>query len=353
MNPTRNTDIRSLFLPELESILCERGEPQYRARQLYTWLHDRDAEGYGEMTDLPKALREKLEAAFPLRAPETLQVQTSALDGTQKYLFALGDGNVIESVRMRYRHGVSVCVSTQVGCRMGCRFCASTLDGRVRDLTAGEMLGQVSRIRKATGERVSHVVLMGSGEPLDNYEQVLRFIRLLSAPGTNQISQRNITLSTCGLVPEIRRLAEEELAITLAISLHAATDEKRRTIMPVARRYGLDELMAACTDYFEKTGRRVSFEYALIAGENDSEEDARLLAQLLKPQHGHLNLIPVNRVRERNYRRPTASTIVNFHKKLEKYGINVTIRREMGPDIDGACGQLRKRYIETDQENQE
>ena len=352
MNTDRNTDIRSLFLPELEALLQELGEPPYRARQLYAWLHEQDAENYGEMTNLPKALREKLGASFPLRVPETLQVQTSALDGTQKYLFALADGNVIESVLMRYRHGLSVCVSTQVGCRMGCRFCASTLDGRVRDLTAGEMLGQISRIRKAAFGRISHVVLMGSGEPLDNYDQVLRFLRLLSAPGANQISQRNITLSTCGLVPEIRRLAEEDLAITLAISLHAATDEKRRALMPVAARYGLDELMAACADYFEKTGRRVSFEYALIAGENDSDQDARLLARLLRPQHGHLNLIPVNLVRERNYRRPTSSAIVKFHKKLEKYGINVTIRREMGPDIDGACGQLRKRYIDTDQENQ-
>ena len=252
---------------------------------------------------------------------------------------------------MPYEHGISVCISTQVGCRMGCRFCASTIDGLVRSLTAAEMLSEVYQIqREEPEERVSHVVLMGSGEPLENFEEVLRFIRILSSPEGRQISQRNITLSTCGLVPEIQKLAEEKLAITLAVSLHAPNDEKRKKLMPVANKYPLQDLMSACRYYFDMTGRRLTFEYSLIEGVNDSMEDAAELVQLLKGFPAHVNLIPVNPVRERAYSRSGSTTISRFHKKLENSGINVTIRREMGSDIQGACGQLRKSYIETDQE---
>ena len=345
------TDIRSLQPEELQSLLRDLGEPAYRARQIFSWLHEKTVQSYEEMTDLPKALRERLEEAFPLQNLTTVQTLTSAQDGTEKYLFALSDGNVIESVKMIYEHGVSVCVSTQVGCRMGCRFCASTLDGLVRALTAGEMLEQVYQIRRASGMRVSHVVLMGSGEPLENLDQVLRFIHLLTAKEGQDLSGRNITLSTCGLVPEILRLAEEKLPITLAISLHAPTDSKRQRLMPIARRYPLEELMDACRTYFEKTGRRITFEYALIRGENDSEEDVAALTRLLHGFPCHVNLIPVNPIAERAYVRSAENAVAAFYKKLEKNGINGTIRREMGADIQGACGQLRKRYIDQDRES--
>ena len=355
MEKTRS--ILSLYPDELKETMASVGEKPYRAAQLFSWLHVKGVQSYDEMTNLPKSLRRHLEEEYPLHPLLIAQELRSAQDGTRKYLFALEDNNVIESVRMSYEHGISVCVSSQVGCRMGCRFCASTIDGLVRSLTAAEMLGQVYGIRREEqaegGDRVSHVVIMGSGEPLDNYEEVLRFIRLLSAPEGAGISQRNITLSTCGLVPEIHRLAEEKLAVTLAISLHAPNDEKRRKLMPVANRYSLKELIPACRDYFETTGRRLTFEYALVAGENDSEADAAELAGLVRGMHGHINLIPVNPVKERNWKRSSYAQVMKFQKKLEKYGINVTIRREMGADISGACGQLRKSYIETDQENRE
>ena len=345
--------ILNYYPEELRTLLAQYGEKPYRADQLYAWLHEKAAVSYAEMTNLPKALREHLEQDYPLHPLRIVKELRSRKDGTRKYLFALEDGNVIESVRMPYEHGISVCVSSQVGCRMGCRFCASTLDGLVRSLTAAEMLGQVYGIRREGEERVSHVVIMGSGEPLENYENTVRFIRQLSHPQGAQISQRNITLSTCGLVPEILKLAEEELAVTLAVSLHAPNDEKRKRLMPVANRYALRELIPACQVYFQKTGRRLTFEYALIENENDTPEDAAELAALLKGLHAHVNLIPVNAVKERNLRRPDASRVMKFQKKLEKYGINVTIRREMGADISGACGQLRKSYTETDQENGE
>ena len=337
----------------MKKLITEFGEKPYRAAQIFSWLHEKGAESYDEMTNLPKALRQRLEEEYPLQPLQIVKELRSELDGTRKYLFALKDNNVIESVRMPYEHGISVCVSSQVGCRMGCRFCASTIDGLVRSLTADEMLDQVYGIRREGGERVSHVVIMGSGEPLENYEEAVRFIRLLSAPEGAQISQRNITLSTCGLVPEIRRLADEELAITLAISLHAPNDAKRKKLMPVANRYSLGELIPACRYYFERTGRRLTFEYALVAGENDSDADASELAALIRDLHAHVNLIPVNPVEERPWKRSASGQVMKFQKKLEKYGINVTIRREMGADISGACGQLRKRYIDTDQENRE
>ena len=347
----RNPD--SMYISELEALLAELGEPSYRARQIFSWFHAKDAVSYEQMTDLSKALRERLSAGYPPAGLTAVKMLESAIDGTRKYLFRLGDGNVIESVRMIYEHGVSVCVSTQAGCRMGCRFCASTIDGLARSLTASEIAGQVYSIRRDCGQRVSHVVFMGSGEPLENFDETVRAIRLLSDPAGQQISQRNMTLSTCGLVPGIYDLAKEDLAITLAISLHAANDALRAKLMPVASRYTLDELMAACRAYFDSTGRRVSFEYALFDGVNDSEEDAARLAALIGGMNAHVNLIPANPVKERNYARPGSGRVLRFYKKLEKCGINVTIRREMGADIQGACGQLRKSYKDTDQETKE
>ena len=338
-------DIKSMNLDELKEVCVQMGEKPFHAKQLYGWIHQKLAPSYQEMTTLSKGFRQKLEEAYPYRPLEIVEVQTSKLDGTQKYLFELADGNVIESVLMRYHHGNSVCISSQVGCRMGCRFCASTIGGLVRSLTAGEMLDQIYQISRHTGERGSNVVVMGTGEPLDNYDNLLRFIRLLTDENGLHISQRNVTVSTCGLVPQIRRLADEHLAITLALSLHAATDEKRRELMPVAFSWQLDELMEACAYYFEQTGRRMTFEYALVGGVNDTIEDAQKLTALAKPLSAHINLIPVNPIKERDYRQSGRSQIEAFKNKLEKNGINVTIRREMGRDIDGACGQLRRRHI--------
>ena len=270
-------------------------------------------------------------------------MQESAIDGTRKYLFELGDGKLVESVWMKYKHGNSVCISSQVGCRMGCAFCASTLDGLERSLSPSEMLDQIYAITLLTGERVSNVVVMGTGEPMDNYDNLLRFITLLTDENGLHISQRNVTVSTCGLVPKMRQLAEEQLQITLALSLHATTDEKRRRLMPVANKYSVQELMETCAYYFEKTGRRITFEYSLVGGVNDTDEDARELIALIKDLNCHVNLIPVNPIKERDFVQSGGEAIAAFKNKLEKNGINVTIRREMGRDIDGACGQLRRR----------
>ena len=342
----KDRDIKSFTRRELEDALLARGEKAFRAAQIYSWMHERLAAGFDEMTNISKSLREALEEEYDYTNLEIVEIQRSKLDGTCKYLFRLADGNMIESVLMRYHHGNSVCISSQAGCRMGCRFCASTIGGLVRNLEASEMLDQIYRIQRDTGERVSNVVVMGTGEPLDNYENLLRFIRILSGEHGLHISQRNITVSTCGIAPRIRQLADEDLAITLALSLHAATQEKREELMPIARKYGLSEVLEACAYYFERTGRRLTFEYSLVGGVNDRPKDARRLAALAKPIHSHINLIPVNPVTERNYVQPDKKVIGNFKKELEKYGINVTIRREMGRDIDGACGQLRRRYLE-------
>lgn len=339
------TDIKSLTREELRSELLKRGEKAFRADQIYQWMHVKLAESFEEMSNLSKAFREKLEEEYEYVTLEIVEVQRSKLDGTCKYLFRLPDGHVIESVLMRYHHGNSVCISSQVGCRMGCRFCASTIGGRERDLRPSEMLEQIYRIQRDSGERVSNVVVMGTGEPLDNYENLLKFIRMLSDEFGLHISQRNITVSTCGIVPNMRRLADEKLGITLALSLHAVTQEKRRELMPIANKYELTEVLEACDYYFRTTGRRLTFEYSLVGGVNDRQEDAERLAALAKPLHSHVNLIPVNPVTERNFVQPDRKVIDNFKNKLEKLGINVTIRREMGRDIDGACGQLRKRYL--------
>ncbi len=337
-------DIKSLTLEELEREMAQMGEKPFRAKQLYEWMHVKMARGFEEMTNLSKEFRKTCGERYLYTTLDAVRIQESKIDGTKKFLFELDDGNVVESVWMKYKHGNSVCISSQVGCRMGCKFCASTLDGLERSLTPAEMLEQVYGVSLLTKERVSNVVVMGTGEPLDNYENLLVFIRLLTDENGLHISQRNVTVSTCGIVPKMKQLAQEGLQITLALSLHAATDEKRRKLMPVALKYGLDELMEACAYYFEKTGRRITFEYSLVKGVNDRLQDADELAALIKGQNCHVNLIPVNPIAERDFVESDRESVYAFKNKLEKYQINVTIRREMGRDIDGACGQLRRRY---------
>ena len=340
------TDIKSLNYDELVTYMAGLGEKKFRASQLYQWMHEKLADSFDECTNLSNALRQKLKETSEYVCLEPVRVQHSKLDGTEKYLFRLSDGNYVESVLMKYHHGNSVCISSQVGCRMGCRFCASTLNGKVRDLRPSEMLDQIYRIQKITGERVSNVVVMGSGEPMDNYDNLIRFIKILTDENGLGISQRNVTVSTCGIVPKMYDLAEEKLQITLALSLHAPNDEKRQELMPIANKYSMDEVLNACRNYFDKTGRRITFEYSLVAGVNDGEADAKQLAGRIRGINCHVNLIPVNPIKERSYVRSTRQAVENFKIKLEKYGINVTIRREMGSDIDGACGQLRKSYME-------
>ena len=338
------TDIKSMNLEELSQFVETLGEKRFRAKQIYQWLHQKQVSSFGEMTNISKGLAEKLAERCTFTNLTTELVQISEQDGTRKYLFALADGNVIESVLMRYKHGNSVCISSQVGCRMGCRFCASTLDGLVRGLTPAVMLDQIYQIGKDIGERISNVVVMGTGEPLDNFEHLLKFIELLTDENGLHISQRNLTVSTCGIVPRMRELADRKLQITLALSLHASSQKKRMELMPVANKYDLHEVIDACRYYFEQTGRRVTFEYSLVAGVNDTDGDAAELSKLISGMNCHVNLIPVNPIKERNFRQPDHTAVLAFKNKLEKNAINVTIRREMGRDIDGACGQLRKRY---------
>lgn len=343
-------DIRAYNYDELKDEIAALGEKPFRAKQIYEWLHVKLADEFDEMTNLSKSLREKLEEQYVILPVKMLERQVSQIDSTNKFLFQLHDGNVVESVLMKYKHGNSVCISSQAGCRMGCAFCASTIGGLQRNLSASEMLGQIYQIQKITQERVSNVVIMGTGEPMDNYDNFLKFIHLLTDEHGLNISQRNVTVSTCGIVPKILELAKEHLQITLALSLHGSNQEKRRKLMPVANKYDLSEVLAACDTYFNETGRRVTFEYSLVHDVNDTEEDARELITLLKSRNCHLNLIPVNPVKERDFIRPSRKSALNFKNKLEKSGINVTIRREMGSDIDGACGQLRRRYVKTDEE---
>lgn len=336
-------DLLSLPLPRLTRWVTEElGEPKYRAGQIYEWLHKKQVRTFEEMTNLPAALRKKLGETAVLSRPETRLRLSSALDGTQKFLFAFPDGNCVETVWMEYRHGPSLCISTQVGCRMGCKFCASTLGGRVRDLTAGEMLGEVYDAQREMGRPVSSLVLMGIGEPLDNLENVLDFLTILSSPEGQNLSLRHVSLSTCGLVPGIRALLEKKLGLTLSVSLHAADDVVRSGIMPVNQKYPIGELMAVCKEYFNLTGRRISYEYALIDGVNDTVEEAKKLAALLRGQNCHVNLIPVNPVAERDTRRSSREAVKKFVAELGKRGINATVRRELGTDISAACGQLRR-----------
>lgn len=343
-------EIRSLDFAQLSGELEKMGEKPFRAKQVYQWLHQKLVQTPREMTNIPADLQKKLAEAFDWQNLEIVDVLESKADGTRKYLFRLWDKNVIESVLMKYHHGNSVCISSQVGCRMGCRFCASTIGGLTRNLLPGEMLSQVYQIQKHSGERVSNLVVMGTGEPLDNYDHLLQFIHMLSDERGLHISQRNITVSTCGIVPAIYRLAQEKLQITLALSLHAPTQEKREELMPVARKYELGEVLEACRAYFRETGRRLTFEYSLVGGVNDSAADAVRLAGLLSGMNCHVNLIPVNPIRERSYVQSGRKAVEAFQAKLEKHGITVTVRREMGRDINGACGQLRRAYMEKESE---
>ncbi len=339
-------DIASMNEAELKDMVIQLGEPAYRAKQIFEWLHDRMCTKAEDMVNIPNTLRDKLNEHCYIPDPVIVDCLESVGDGTKKYLFAFQDGNTVESVFMRYHHGNSVCISSQIGCRMGCSFCASTIGGKLRDLGASEMLAQIYAITRNLNERISNIVIMGTGEPLDNYDNLVRFIYLASHEKGINISRRNITVSTCGLVPEIRKLADEELPITLAISLHAPNDELRKSIMPIANKYSVSEIMNVCDEYFDKTGRRISFEYSLINGVNDNEENARELASLLKGKNCHVNLIPINPIKERNYQRSGDSRVNLFKNILEKNRINVTIRREMGSDIQAACGQLRRGHIE-------
>ena len=339
-------DIKSMTLSELTDAIIQKGYPKFRARQIYDWMHVNLVRNVDEMKNVPKDIRQWIAEDFV--SLEVVERYESKVDGTNKFVFRLQDGNVIESVFMPYSYGNSVCISSQAGCRMGCRFCASTLMGLARNLTASEMLDQIYAITRVTGQRISNVVVMGTGEPLDNYDNLCRFIRLLTNEDGLHISQRNITVSSCGLVPEIYRLADEGFAITFALSLHAATDEKRRELMPIANRYSIAEVLEACRYYFDKTGRRVTFEYSLVSGENDTREDAQKLGELLKDMSCHVNLIPVNPIKERDFKRADEKSIQKFKVRLEKNGAHVTIRKGMGKDIDAACGQLRKAYMESE-----
>lgn len=348
MDPEK-TDIKSLYEKELEDLILSFGEKKFRASQIYSWLHEKETETFDEMTNISLGLRKILSEHTVLTKLEIENLQISKLDGTRKYLFRLGDGNLIESVFMKYEHGNSVCVSSQAGCRMGCRFCASTLKGLSRNLRASEILEQVYAIERDTKERVSHVVIMGSGEPFDNYENVIRFIRILISEKGKNMSVRNITLSTCGIVEKIDAFAEENLPITLALSLHAPEQKLREELMPIARRYDLNDVLSACDRYFSRTHRRITYEYSLMNGINDTENCADMLSERLKGRQAHVNLIPVNPVEETHFKKPDASRITAFRKILEKNGINVTMRRTMGSDIDGACGQLRYRTLNQSQ----
>lgn len=336
-------DIKSLTLEELRKAMPPMGLPTFRAKQIYGWLN-RGVHSFSEMTDLPKPLRDMLSERYEILIPVVLRKQKSSRDGTIKYLWRLHDGNCVETVLMRYKYGNTVCISSEVGCPMGCAFCASTLGGLVRRLQPSEMLNQVLFTQLDSGLPVSHIVLMGIGEPMDNYDTVLRFLHLVNSPDGMNIGMRNISLSTCGIVPKILMLAEEKLQLTLSVSLHAADNETRNRIMPVNRRYPVEVLMEACRTYYQKTGRRISFEYAMIDGVNDSEASARRLLQQLKGLPAHVNLIPLNHVEESQLRPSPRPVIDRFQRTLMDAGVQVTVRRSLGGDIDASCGQLRRNY---------
>ena len=338
-------NLKSQTLPELAGIFKELGQPQFRAKQVYTWLH-KGVRSYDEMTNLPKALRETLEERYPICPPEVVRRQESQRDGTIKYLWRLSDGNCVETVLMRYRYGNTVCISTEVGCRMGCAFCASTLGGLVRRLEPQEMLDQVLFTQVDSGLPISHIVLMGIGEPLDNFDDVMRFLELVNSPEGMNISMRHISLSTCGLVPKIDELAQKKLQLTLSISLHAPNNEIRNRIMPVNKAYPIEQLLDACRRYYQATSRRISFEYAMIRGVNDSPENARELLERMKGLPAHFNLIPLNHVEESPLQPSTRASVAAFQKILEDGGIPTTVRRTLGGDIDASCGQLRRKYTQ-------
>ena len=336
-------DLKSLNLQEMTDVLKSMGQPAFRGKQVFTWLH-KGARSFDEMSNLPKALRDRLAAECILTVPKVARKQVSQQDGTMKYLWELSDGNCIESVLMRYHHGNTVCISSQVGCRMGCAFCASTIAGKVRDLTPAEMLDQVLFTQLDSGLEISNIVLMGIGEPMDNLDTVLKFLELVNHPDGMNIGMRHISLSTCGVIPGIRRLAESNLQLTLSVSLHAPDDETRSRIMPVNRAYHVDDLFAACHEYFRRTGRRISFEYAMIDGVNDNDWQADLIAKRLKGMPGHVNLIPLNDVVESPFK-PSKRTAA-FQRRLESHGLTATVRRSLGGDIDASCSQLRRKAME-------
>ncbi|MGM9573911.1 MAG: 23S rRNA (adenine(2503)-C(2))-methyltransferase RlmN [Hominicoprocola sp.] len=337
------TDIKSMTQGEITAALREMGESAFRGKQIFSWLH-KGARSFDEMSDLSKDLRARLAAEYYITSPEIACKQVSKLDGTTKYLWRLSDGNCIETVLMSYHHGNTVCISSQVGCRMGCKFCASTVAGKVRDLRASEMLDQVLFTRLDSGREISNIVLMGIGEPLDNRGTVLRFLELVNHPDGLNIGMRHISLSTCGIVPGIDALAQEDLQLTLSVSLHAPDSETRSRIMPVNRSYDVEELFAACHRYFQKTGRRISFEYAMIDGVNDNDWQADLLAKKIRGMPGHVNLIPLNDVTESEFK--PSRRVAAFQKRLESHGITATVRRSLGGDIDASCGQLRRKEVE-------
>ena len=336
-------NLKNLTLPELAETFKELHEPAFRAKQVYSWLH-KGVRSYEEMTNLPKALREKLAENYPIQPPQVVRKQESQKDGTIKYLWQLSDGNCVETVLMRYHYGNTVCISTEVGCRMGCAFCASTLGGLVRRLEPFEMLDQVLFTQVDSGLPISHIVLMGIGEPLDNFDNVMRFLELVNSPEGMNISMRHISLSTCGLVPKIDELAKRNLQLTLSVSLHAPNDDIRNTIMPVNKAYPSQELIDACRRYYTATSRRISFEYAMIGGVNDSKENAKELLRRMKGLPCHFNLIPLNHVEESPLKPSTKEAVAAFQKTLEDGGIPATVRRTLGGDIDASCGQLRRKY---------
>ena len=338
-------NLKSQTLPELAGIFKELGQPQFRAKQVYTWLH-KGVRSYDEMTNLPKALRETLEERYPICPPEVVRRQESQRDGTIKYLWRLSDGNCVETVLMRYHYGNTVCISTEVGCRMGCAFCASTLGGLARRLEPREMLDQVLFTQVDSGLPISHIVLMGIGEPLDNFDNVIRFLELVNSPEGMNISMRHISLSTCGLAPKMDELAQKKLQLTLSISLHAPNNEIRNRIMPVNKAYPIEQLLDACRRYYQATSRRISFEYAMIRGVNDSPENARELLERMKGLPAHFNLIPLNHVEESPLQPSTRASVAAFQKILEDGGIPTTVRRTLGGDIDASCGQLRRKYTQ-------
>ena len=335
--------LKSMTIPEIGVILKELGQPAFRAKQVYSWLH-KGVRSYEEMSNLPKDLRDTLQEMYPLCTPEVVRKQESQKDGTIKYLWKLSDGNCVETVLMRYHYGNTVCISTEVGCKMGCAFCASTLGGLVRPLEPYEMLDQVLFTQVDSGLPISHIVLMGIGEPLDNLSNVLRFLELVNSEEGMNISMRHISLSTCGLVPKIDELAEHKLQISLAISLHGPTNEIRNQIMPVNKAYPVEQLLAACRRYYDKTSRRIHFEYAMIHGLNDSPEQAKQLLALLKGLPAHVNLIPLNHVEESPLKPSTKAAVAAFQNILEQGGVTATVRRTLGSDIDASCGQLRRKY---------
>lgn len=342
-------DILCMSLPELQVWMAENGESKFRAKQVFDWIY-KGKESFDEMKNIPSGTREKLENNFSLSYPKVLSNLKSFSDGTRKFLLSLNDENIIECVVMRHKHGNTICVSTQVGCRMGCKFCASTIDGRIRNLTSGEIISQVMVATKLLGERISNIVLMGSGEPLDNYEEVMKFLELVNADYGLNIGQRHITLSTCGIVPKIYDMADKQMQVGLAISLHSVTDESRKEIMPIAKKYTIKELLDACRYYIEKTNRRVTFEYALLKGINDNVDTANSLGELLRGMLCHVNLIPVNEIKENDFRKPSKEDIEIFRQILSSYGVEATVRQEKGADIDAACGQLRRSHLEKNKE---